>query len=125
MRERDKPLIIALRLKVVNGQITEIEHVLARGLRADALNLAVPRSEFSAMLPAASRLPRQQMVNIAASYFEAIEHANGKLAPFADNCMRRENGARPRTMQRRCLAGAAGFQAGRRCHGLYRHPQLH
>jgi hypothetical protein len=93
MKERDRPLIIALRLKVVNGQITEIEHVLARGLRADAVkNLAVPRPEFVATLPPANRLPRQQMVNIADSYFEAIEHANGKLAPFADDCVRRENG---------------------------------
>ena len=93
MKERDKPLIIALRLKVVNGQITEIEHVLARNLRADAVkNLANPRPEFITPLPAADRLPRQQMVNIADSYFEAIEHANGKLAPFADDCVRRENG---------------------------------
>ncbi len=93
MKERDKSLILALRLKVVNGQITEIEHVVARNLRADALkNLAMPCPEFSATLPAASRLPRQQMVNIADSYFEAIEHANGKLAPFADDCVRRENG---------------------------------
>jgi hypothetical protein len=93
MKERNKPLIIALRLKVVNGQITEIEHVLARNLRADAVaNLAIPRPEFVTALPAARRLPRQQMVNIADSYFEAIEHANGKLAPFADDCVRRENG---------------------------------
>jgi hypothetical protein len=93
MKERDRPLIIALRLKVVNGQITEIEHVLARGLRADAVkNLASPRAEFTATVPPADRLPRQQMVNIADSYFEAIEHANGKLAPFADECVRRENG---------------------------------
>ena len=93
MKERDRPLIIALRLKVVNGQITEIEHVLARNLRADAVaNLAKPRPEFVTPLPAASRLPRAQMVNIADSYFEAIEHANGKLAPFADDCVRRENG---------------------------------
>jgi hypothetical protein len=93
MKERDKPLIIALRMKVVNGQITEIEHVLARNLRADAVaNLARPRPEFVAQLPQANRLPRQQMVNIADSYFEAIEHANGKLAPFADDCVRRENG---------------------------------
>lgn len=93
MKERDRPLIIALRLKVENGQITEIEHVLARNLRADAVkNLANPRPEFTATLPLADRLPRQQMVNIADSYFEAIEHANGKLAPFADNCVRRENG---------------------------------
>jgi hypothetical protein len=93
MKERDRPLIIALRLKVVNGQITEIEQVLARGLRPDAVkNLANPRPEFSTTLPPADRLPRQQMVNIADSYFEAIEHADGKLAPFADDCVRRENG---------------------------------
>jgi hypothetical protein len=93
MKERDKPLIIALRIKVANGQITEIEHVLARNLRADAVkNLANPRPEFVTALPAANRLPRQQMVNIADSYFEAIEHADGKLAPFADDCVRRENG---------------------------------
>src|SRR3569833_2269627 len=93
MKERDKPLLIALRLKVVNGQITEIEHVLARNIRADAQkNLATPRPEFVTALPAANRLPRQQMANIADSYFEAIEHANGKLAPFADDCVRRENG---------------------------------
>lgn len=93
MKERDRPLIIALRLKVVNGQITEIEHVLARNLRADSVaNLAKPRPEFITPLPPANRLPRQQMVSIADSYFEAIEHANGKLAPFADDCVRRENG---------------------------------
>jgi hypothetical protein len=93
MKERDRPLIIALRLKVVNGQITEIEHVLARNLRADAVkNLATARPEFVTALPQANRLPRQQMVSIADSYFEAIEHADGKLAPFADECVRRENG---------------------------------
>jgi hypothetical protein len=93
MKERDRPLIIALRLKVVNGLITEIEHVLARGLRAETVkNMAVARPEFVTPLPQGRRLPRQQMVSIADSYFEAIEHANGKLAPFADDCIRRENG---------------------------------
>ncbi len=93
MKERGRPLIIALRLKVVNGRITEIEHVLARGLRPAAVkNLAIPRPEFTTAVPPADRLPRQQMVDIADSYFEAIEHANGKLAPFADDCVRRENG---------------------------------
>ncbi len=93
MKERDKPLIIALRLKVVNGQITEIEHVLARNLRPDTVaKMAMARPEFVTAVPTANRLPRQQMVNIADSYFEAIEHANGKLAPFADECVRRENG---------------------------------
>jgi hypothetical protein len=67
---------------------------LARGLRAKAVkNLATPRPEFITMLPPSNRLPRQQMVNIADSYFEAIEHADGKVAPFADDCVRRENGS--------------------------------
>ncbi len=93
MKERNRPLIIALRLKVVNGQITEIEHVLARTIREDALrNLMTPRPELTADVPPDDRLPRERMVAIADSYFEAIEHADGKLAPFADHCVRRENG---------------------------------
>ena len=64
----------ALRLKVVNAQITEIEHVLARNLRPDTVaKMSAARPEFVTMLPAANRLPRQQMVNIADSYFEALE----------------------------------------------------
>ena len=93
MKERGRPLIIALRLKVVNGQITEIEHVLGRTIREDALrNLMIPRPELTADVPEGDRLSRERMVAIADSYFEAIEHANGKLAPFADDCVRRENG---------------------------------
>lgn len=93
MKEHGRPLIIALRLKVVNGQITEIEHVLARRLGARAVkSLATARPEFVTAVPPADRLPRQQMIDIADSYFEAIEHADGKLAPFAEDCVRRENG---------------------------------
>lgn len=93
MKERGRPLIIALWLKVVNGQITEIEHVLARRLSAAAVkNLAIARPEFVTAVPPADRLPRQQMINIADSYYDAIEHADGKLAPFADSCVRHENG---------------------------------
>lgn len=93
MKERGRPLIIALRLKLVNGRITEIEHVLARTIREDALrNLMTPRPELTADVAPADRLPRERMVAIADSYFEAIEHADGKLAPFSDDCVRRENG---------------------------------
>jgi hypothetical protein len=37
MKEFDKPLIIALRLKIANGRIIEIEHVLARNMRPDRM----------------------------------------------------------------------------------------
>jgi hypothetical protein len=33
------------------------------------------------------------MINAANSYFEAIEHGKGELAPFAEECERHENGA--------------------------------
>jgi hypothetical protein len=116
MKERGRPLIIALRLRVVNGQITEIEHVLARTLREDALrNLARPRPEFTADVAPAERLPRERMVAIADSYFEAIEHADGKLAPFADDCVRRENGGRPPTTPPRCRG---------RCRSARRQPTM-
>jgi hypothetical protein len=38
------------------------------------------------------RVPREQMQKIANSYYEAIVQDNGKVAPFADECQRRENG---------------------------------
>ncbi len=93
MKENGRPLIIALRLKVVDGEITEIEHVLARNIRADRMqNLITPRAAFLTNVPPGQRTSREDMINAANSYFESIEHGNGKLAPFAEDCERHENG---------------------------------
>jgi hypothetical protein len=94
MKENNRPLIIALRLKIIDGEITEIEHVLARNMRADRMqNLITPCAAFLADVPASERTPREDMLHAANSYFEAIEHNNGELAPFAEDCERHENGA--------------------------------
>jgi len=94
MKENNRPLIIALRLKVIDGEITEIEHVLARNMRPDRMQyLVTPREAFLADVPPGERTPREDMINAANSYFEAIEHGNGELAPFAEDCERHENGA--------------------------------
>jgi hypothetical protein len=93
MKENGRPLIISLRLKVVDGEITEIEHILARNMRPDRMqNLATPRAAFLADLPPAERTPREHMINAANAYFEAIEHGDGEIAPFAEDCERHENG---------------------------------
>jgi len=94
MQAWGNPVIAAIRLKVVNGEITEIEHVLTTNpIRPAALaNLTTPRPEFLADVPASERSDRQKLVDITDSYFEAVEHANGKLAPFAAHCVRHENG---------------------------------
>ncbi len=94
MKAWGNPVLVSIRLKLTNGRITEIEHVITtNALRPASLaNLAVPRPELLADVPASQRSDRQQLVNIADSYFEATEHAQGGLAPFAAHCVRHENG---------------------------------
>jgi hypothetical protein len=93
MKELNKPLIIALRLKVINGKITEIEHVLARNMRPDRMqNLITPRPGLLADVSDSDKTPREVMLSAADSYFDAIEQGKGSIAPFADDCERHENG---------------------------------
>jgi hypothetical protein len=96
MKERGRPIQLALRLKVINGRITEIEHVINRGALSPAAmaNLQAPRPALVTDVPANERTPREDMINAADDYFEAIEHNDGSLAPFAADCDRRENGSK-------------------------------
>jgi hypothetical protein len=93
MTEDNKPIEIGLRLKLRDGQIVEMEHLIARNLSAASLkNLQAPRPGLLAKVPAAERTPRGQMLKIGASYYEALVSADSNDAPFADDCVRRENG---------------------------------
>jgi hypothetical protein len=93
MQENDRPIELGLRLKIVDGQIVEAEHLIARNLSAASLaNLVVPRPGLLATVPPDQRVPREQMLTIGASYYEALVSADANDAPFADDCVRRENG---------------------------------
>ncbi|HEY4281853.1 MAG TPA: hypothetical protein VGM62_02235, partial [Chthoniobacterales bacterium] len=93
MQENDKPVLLALRLKVQNGKITEAEHLIARNLMERNLaNLKTPRPGLLATVPPAERTPRAQMLKDGLSYYTALVTSNGKAAPFADDCLRHENG---------------------------------
>ncbi len=84
---------LALRLKVVNRQITEAEHVIARIDAPSQLNaLKTPRPAFFKDVPKSERYPRSIMFVIANAYYDALVLGDGELAPFADDCGRRENG---------------------------------
>jgi hypothetical protein len=97
-RELGDPVILALRLKVAAGEITEIEHVVARRLGEKPLpGLAAPRSGLVTAVPAAERSTREEMLRIADSYFESIEHNDDSRAPFAEDCERHENGSQTTT----------------------------
>ena len=84
---------VALRLKVVNRQIAEAEHVIARIGATSQLNaLKTPRPAFMQTVPKGDRTPRGIMLVIANAYYDALVLGDGELAPFADDCGRRENG---------------------------------
>jgi len=93
MHEDGKPVQVAIRLKVVAGKIAEAEHVIARGLREGNLaNLQTPRQALVSAVPEGWRDSRGRLLHIGASYYDALDLNNGSLAPFADECVRFENG---------------------------------
>ncbi len=98
MKENNKPIILSLRLKVVNSQITEIEHVIARQISEKGMkNLITPRPGLIEPVPVDQRDSRSRMFDIANLYFEAIEQDYSSIAPFADDCVRHENGTQTTT----------------------------
>jgi len=87
---------IALRLRVENGMITEIEQVLARDENAAKRieDMAV-RPGLLATVPENKRMSRDEMVRISNLYFTGMQQNDGKGDyPFADDCDRLENGGR-------------------------------
>jgi hypothetical protein len=70
-----------------------MEHLIARNLRETSLaNLQTPRPGLLTTVPPGERVPREQMLKIGASYYDALVNSDGDAAPFADDCLRRENG---------------------------------
>jgi len=93
MQAEGKPVQLGLRLKLAGGKITEAEHVVVSNLRETSLaNLKAPRLPLTTSVPEAYRDSRPRLLHIAAAYYDALDLNNGSLAPFADDCVRFENG---------------------------------
>jgi hypothetical protein len=97
VQENGAIALMALRLKVRSGKISEVETVLARkgelqSLQTDLLQQPLPM--LLEDVPAARRSSRAELTKIGNSYFDAIEKADGSLVPFADDGFRIENGVR-------------------------------
>ena len=98
MKQWDKPILLAARLRVVGGRITEIENVVAGDLRPNSMaNLQTPRQPLLDDVPKAERTSRAKMYAAAIAYFDSIEQDNGDIAPYADDCVRHENGMQTTT----------------------------
>jgi hypothetical protein len=93
MEESGKPIQLGLRLKVENAAITEAEHLVVRSFNGSSLdNLKMPRPGLLTEIPPAQRAPREVLLAIGMTYYDAIEQSSGDATPFADDCERRENG---------------------------------
>jgi hypothetical protein len=100
--EEDHVSLLMLRLKIVDGKITEVESTVPHGSAPDA-----PRTGFEVMpdlqllatikpfleneVPVSQRSSRQGLIAAANAYFDGIEHQPGNV-PFAPGCNRIENG---------------------------------
>jgi hypothetical protein len=110
--------MLALRLKIQNHRITDIEATVVReqlrpgfskadaGLAQNTAGIMTPmmlaelqpkgfvRADplLQQIVPRASRVPRAQLVALTDQYFDAFAQAKGAIAPFDERCSRRENG---------------------------------
>ena len=87
-------VLMALRLKVKGGKITEIEELMVRDEKpALAMDGKQVDPIYLAVVPPSERVSRAAMIATADKYFSGMQKNDGKGDyPFADDCNRLENG---------------------------------
>jgi hypothetical protein len=97
---------VALRVKVAEALISEIETIVVRPSAmsgpdqpppppstGDILDKKQPRPQLTETVPPSERMSRERLVEVANSYFTGLANQTGTFtAPFASTCERWENG---------------------------------
>jgi hypothetical protein len=105
------PGVVALRMKVKDHRVTEIEVITVReqkrpkgGLGLNTAGIMTPRTldeldpkgfvspDASLLEPLAAAETREQMIGATKGFFDAYAQAKGSAAPLDARCARRENG---------------------------------
>jgi hypothetical protein len=115
-KEHDKPVLLSVRLKVVNRRITEAESIVVRDMNEKNLaNLKNPPPGFTETLAPSERVSRREMLRIPDIYFEALDKLNDSEIPWDKEAYRVENGM----VTCGAIPGAAppppGLPSGRSC----------
>jgi hypothetical protein len=103
--------VIALRMKIKDHRVTEIETITVReqkrpkgGLGLNTAGIMTPRTldeldpkgfvsaDVALLEPPSAPESREQLVSVTKGYFDAYNEGKGSAAAFADRCARRENG---------------------------------
>lgn len=88
-----KPALLALRLKVERRMITEVEQLFDSNVAPQAMELLqTPRPGLVDDVAPAQRSSREVLAYAANAYFDALTGEDGRIAPFADDCVRHEQG---------------------------------
>lgn len=89
------PDLLMVRLRLVNRKITEIETVVERHA-SSAKNLPPKDPSWMEIMnreePATSRLGRDELRKGALGYLRSVAFRDSHLAPYAESCIRLENG---------------------------------
>jgi len=99
VEENGTPVMLALRLKIKNKEITEIETMITRskseGGIFDIEKLTTPHAAMNAAPDAAQRMSRAELIRIAEIYAAGLKvggNFDAVHAPFAPDAYRIENG---------------------------------
>ena len=100
MKEGNTVLLMALRLRVQLGRITEIETAYFRPGGGGPNDIAAmdargaPEKLWLDAVPPRERLSRAELIEVANAYFDGVQRDDGHgYYPFTDDCDRIENGA--------------------------------
>ncbi|MCP5144579.1 MAG: hypothetical protein H6978_07115 [Gammaproteobacteria bacterium] len=96
---------LALRLRIRDNRITEVEQLAIRPSNQNSSRgdfpptgegveaMGAPHGIFKQDIPAAERMSRAELIETANYYFTGLENNDGKgYYPFTDDCVRFENG---------------------------------
>jgi hypothetical protein len=94
VKEHARPVLLSVRLKVVNRQITEAESIVARDVTEEKnlANLKAIPPGFNDFLAPAERVSREEMVRVTDIYFAALDTMDSSKVPWEDPSFRIENG---------------------------------
>lgn len=99
--QNDTPGFLAVRLKVQNGKITEIEHIIStkRNLSGPPtpigdVNSFQHQPHLGQPVPRERCVPRAEMIRLADGYFETLQNNTGEIrgTKFSPTATRHENG---------------------------------
>lgn len=92
MVKEGKPTLVALRLRLEDGEIVEAEHLTTAVSAENLARLQTPRRGLLSEIAPGDRLGHDRLIEIGASYYDALDENDAALAPFAEDCERHENG---------------------------------